>query len=216
MYAHYEQPDIISGAKNRWIFYPGCMTSEPDSTIYGELAPPGYDHIQDLYESIAQAVTELGEMKRVSKWNSDDETATLEMYGQAAVGPSLRARVLQATHGSIKGGEIHHAARSKQPRAYEEMLATYCDKSKRMQVLEAAIDDRLADTLREHGHLFRGEEWANLVQLFTWRDTPACECCGWEMEDYMEELIAGLNPREAVLHRALMGLGAERGQRLED
>lgn len=48
VYAHYEQPDFISGAKNRWIFYPGCMTSEPDSTIYGELAPPGYDHIQDL------------------------------------------------------------------------------------------------------------------------------------------------------------------------
>lgn len=211
-YAHYEQATIIPGAKNRWTFYPGCMTSEPDSTIYGGPSPPGYSHFQDLYGSIARAVSTLHDhIKRESALESDKRTS-LEMYGHAAGGPSLRERLLQAEHGSFKGGEIYQAAQSKQPGAYEEMLATYRNQSKQLQALEAGCNKRLADNLRAHGHLHQGEELADLVQLLPWRDTPPCECCGWELEDYIEEVTAGLTPREAVLIRALHSLESGAGK----
>jgi hypothetical protein len=95
---------------------------------------------------------------------------------------------------------------------YEEMLATYRDKSKKLQAAEGVINAKLVNSLREHGHLPQGEGCAKPVQLLPWRDTPPCDCCGWEMGDYMEEVTAGLNPREAVLVRALHSLKSDAGK----
>lgn len=143
------------------------------------------------------------------------EMASLEMYGQAVGGRSLKDRLHQAANGANKASPTHQAAISTDPGFYAQALAINREGCRKNLAREVKRNNILGNALYTHGYLPKGEEWPKMVKLLLWRDTPPCECCGWELEDYMEELTAGLNPREAVLTRALMGLGAERGQWLE-
>jgi hypothetical protein len=208
VYGHYEDAAIIPGTRNRWILYSGCTRSDlgANTTIYGQPAPPGYNDGDGLCRAIGEAVTTLHHMAK--EIPTLVRRTSLEMYGQSLIGRSLQTRLRQAANGANEGGSIHEAARSTDPGVYARVLATYRAYCKNNLDAEVRRKDIQGDALYTYGYLPKGEEWPTLVKLLLWRDTPSCECCGWEMEDYMEELAAGLSPREAVLMRALMDPGA--------
>lgn len=213
VYGQYKESAIIPGAKNRWHVYPGSLGRGVDNTIYGQPAPFGYAPAQDLCKSIGQAVFELRVKAR--DMPALVGRTSLETYGLAIIGPNIQERLHQAACGSDKASFFHQAAISTDPGFYAQVLATVRQQGKGILAGEVRSNDLLRSVLHGDGHLPHGEEWTQLVRLLLWRDVPPCKCCGWEMEDFVEELAAGLHPREAALARAMMGLGARRGQRLE-
>jgi hypothetical protein len=212
VYGQYKESAIIPGAKNRWHVYPGSLGRGVDNTIYGQPAPSGYAPAQDLCKSIGQAVFEL----RVKARDIPALVGrtSLETYGLAIIGPNIQERLHQAACGSDKASFFHQAAISTDPGFYAQDLATVRQQGKEILAGEVRSNDLLRSVLHGDGHLPHGEDWTQLVRLLLWRDVPPCKFCGWEMEDFVEELAAGLHPREAALARAMMGLGTERGQRL--
>jgi hypothetical protein len=98
---------------------------------------------------------------------------------------------------------------------FDKALATHINHAKEALETEIECNSFLEEAVQEEQYYPRGRKWAKWVRFRLWKDVPSCECCGWELEDYMDELTADLNPREAVLSRAFMGRGPARGQTLD-
>lgn len=202
VYEIYQEAPIIPGAKNRWIYYPGCTLSESNITLDGHGGPPGYSTCEELCKSIGQAV--FGLHCRTEGLPTLVGRTSLEIYGPATTGWTIRERLYQATHGLDEASPIHQAARSTDPEIYAQVLANIRGVRKELLAGELQYNNTLEAALHQYAYLPEGEASTKLVKLLLWQDTPPCDCCGWKMDDYMEEFTAGLGPREAVLMRALM------------
>jgi hypothetical protein len=210
-YANYQGVVITPGATNRCYFYPGWSKGTSDRDLYGRPAPPNYDIVGHILFQIADSVNFLGD------WFRDGPPArtSLALYLPNSIGMSVEERLDQAINGAEPTGPIYRAANSKLPGVFEQALAGYIDQAKKALEDEIEWNRYLEEHVQEQQDYPRGPKWANLVKCRLWKDVPSCECCGWELEDYVDEMTAGLNPREAILTRTFMGLGAAREESLQ-
>lgn len=216
IYDSFELPAIIPGVKNRWIYYPGAVSSNLSGmidatdmsdpiarTLYGLPLYPGYDTGKDLLDSIIRAVCTLKEKVEKEKRTEWISKTSLDLYGQSRNGLIASHKIYQAAYGSDPSGIIHQHAKSTVPGVFEKSIAVNHEERRGVIAGEIQCNEWLASAMPTTGSYPKGKEWKNLVRLLLWQVRPGCDCCGWTPEDHAKETVAGLTPREAQLSRAL-------------
>lgn len=187
-------PQIICGALNRWIVYPGCIT---DTLVDREDEKRGTEFMEQLVLSTTQLYCVESDTPSLR--------TKLDIYGHAMTGLAM-SHLLRKD--DIWGDAIEEARTMDDGdrKILEKLCGRVASLHTKFQVEEEGLNDWMSDTLAGLPYQV-WDPWLDKIKLRCWRDVPACECCGWTTEAYCEEFDEGLSFIEAT-HKVMQAMGA--------
>jgi hypothetical protein len=175
-------PESAFGAINRWIALPASIMDsrrrpEHEWTQENELAE------SHLFDYLLNAIETWAGMERVTmseEWKKTRSKTVLDFYGQS-IGEDSDEYMLCQTTTEDNQGEVHEGTfdSPQQEEWYRETIA-YAFEARAVLRSREAVMNKILTAKLLGDPTFPG--WSGTVRFNRWRDTPACSCCGWNLE----------------------------------
>lgn len=178
-------PQIVCGAYKRWIMYPGTVVRDffgPEDEQRGTL------FLNELVAATAQLLNYEPGVGQEEK--TPDAGTTVDIYGPAMSG-AARSHLLVKDDRSFDPPEVSemgiHARK-----IYEDLKGRVASLKADLQADEGSLIQLFTETLAGLPDKM-WKPWLHKIKFRPWGDVPACDCCGWTTEAFMEEFNEGLH-----------------------
>ena len=156
----------------------------------------------NLLAAVRNAVEHYAGMETIvvdEQWKASRSKTVLNLHGQSLPESFLDYLLCQTTteknQGKVPEGTLSDP---RQKEHYHKMVAAAFQTRATMRAHEVQVNARLTGELYDDPTFPEG--WSGTVRFNRWRDTPACPCCGWNLETGrqlgVEELLRGFEHPE--------------------